>query len=113
VTIDEATVLTLLESHGDLSGLQMAELSGGTLGLGSIYALLHDMEDVGYIASRLEPRPAMPGWPRRVYWATRFGQTQISLWLSSPAPQSTWWSRALEALGLRQRDPRRPPLSRS
>lgn len=106
VTIDEAKVLVLLGAHGDLSGLQLLELSDGTLRRGSIYVLLRNMEEVGLLASRLEPRPALPGWPRRLYWPTRFGQTQLSLWLSDPAPKSTWWSRLLEAIGVRQKDPR-------
>lgn len=76
----EAKVLELLIAQGDLYGLALVKHSEGELKLGTIYVLLGRMEDKGYLESRLEAEPTMPGLPRRFYRAKGLGEKALALW---------------------------------
>jgi PadR family transcriptional regulator, regulatory protein PadR len=71
----EGLILEMLASSGrDLYGLEMVELSNGSLRRGTVYVTLQRMQEKGLIDSRTEPR-ALPeiGIPRRLYTITGYG----------------------------------------
>lgn len=70
----EAKVIELLSSSGPMSGLALVEASGGVLRRWTVYVLLNRMVDNGYLESRQEDDPSIPGLPRRIYTTTRRGQ---------------------------------------
>lgn len=71
----EFSILELLDSKGEMYGLEMVKESEGNLKRGSIYVILSRMSDKGYVESREEPReyPEI-GIPRRKYWASGLGE---------------------------------------
>lgn len=66
-------------SHGDVFGMGiMEELArhGYTLNAGTLYPLLHNMEQSGYLVSRYEN---VGGRRRRIYNATNSGKSMLQL----------------------------------
>ncbi|TRD13877.1 PadR family transcriptional regulator [Palleronia caenipelagi] len=74
----EYTILDLLRAGQERYGLEMVSESGGALKRGSIYVTLSRMERKGYIESRQEIVPSVPGMPRRLYRVTGLGQQALS-----------------------------------
>ena len=79
----EIVILQLLQSGGEMYGLEMVRASD-RLKRGTIYVMLQRMEEKGYIRSRLEPAPRHAGGlPRRLYEATPLGHRIFSVWTSA------------------------------
>ena len=72
----EAEILRVLITQGDeCYGLEMIELSGKKLKLGTLYTTLARMEEKGYVESRKEDRrEGARGLPRRMYKCTGLGE---------------------------------------
>jgi DNA-binding PadR family transcriptional regulator len=69
----ESVILDLLEGR-ERFGLELVEMSGGTVKRGSVYVLLARMETKGFVESRQEERQrGAIGLPRRLYRATPYG----------------------------------------
>lgn len=69
----ESLLLDLLEGR-ERFGLELVELSGGSVKRGSVYVLLARMEGKGFVESRQEERQeGASGLPRRLYRATPYG----------------------------------------
>jgi hypothetical protein len=67
LTSAEAKILELLAERGDLSGLDLVHGSDGALTRYTVYARLWGLESRGYLTSRLETDPVIPGLRRRLY----------------------------------------------
>jgi DNA-binding PadR family transcriptional regulator len=77
----ERLILELLIESGPLFGLQLVNLSAGTLKRGTVYATLARMEAKGYVDSEQEPLPPGGiGLPRRVYRPTPLGVRVLNAW---------------------------------
>lgn len=78
----EAEILRVLITHtSECYGLEMIELSGKTLKLGTLYTTLARMEEKGYVDSRKEERRAgARGLPRRMYKCTGLGEKIFKVW---------------------------------
>ena len=73
ISSTESLLLDLLEDR-ERFGLELVDLSGGTIKRGSVYVLLARMETKGFVDSRQEERqPGAIGLPRRLYRATEYG----------------------------------------
>ena len=73
ISSTESLLLDLLEDR-ERFGLELVDLSGGTIKRGSVYVLLARMEAKGFVDSRQEERqPGAIGLPRRLYHATEYG----------------------------------------
>ena len=69
----ESLLLDLLEGR-ERFGLELVDLSGGSVKRGSVYVLLARMEAKGFVESRQEERqPGASAMPRRLYRATPYG----------------------------------------
>ena len=69
----ESLILDLLEA-GDRFGLELVDISEGSLKRGTIYVTLSRMEAKAFVESRQEERPSGAiGLPRRLYRATGYG----------------------------------------
>jgi DNA-binding PadR family transcriptional regulator len=65
----------LIQSGHELYGLEMVEVSNGTLKRGTIYVTLQRMQEKGLVDSKPEPRTAPEiGIPRRLYSVSGYGQ---------------------------------------
>lgn len=64
------TILSLLEDHGPLHGLELVVRSKGFLKRGLVYVWLDKMEDDGLITSHMEP------CNRRIYAITNAGRAE-------------------------------------
>jgi PadR family transcriptional regulator PadR len=73
----ETIALELLQSSGEMYGLEMVKASDGTLGRGTIYVILDRLEDKGFVKSRAEKQPGEAGMPRRLYKITGLGQRAL------------------------------------
>jgi PadR family transcriptional regulator PadR len=75
----EALILEMLiDSKGELFGLEMVEASNGALKRGTIYVTLQRMIEKGFVESRPEPRPAPEvGIARRLYKITGLGERAL------------------------------------
>lgn len=74
-------ILELLATHGELFGLRLVELSGGSLKRGTVYVTLGRMQEKGYLESRHEPMAAGAiGLPRRLYRPTAYAQRVLQAW---------------------------------
>jgi len=65
--------------HGEVFGLGLKEelgRHGYSLSAGTLYPILHSMEESGYLVSRIE---SVDGRQRRVYTATRIGRDTLRL----------------------------------
>jgi DNA-binding PadR family transcriptional regulator len=77
----ERTIIELLVEHQELFGLQMVELSGGSLKRGTVYVTLGRMHEKGYLESRQEPLPeGAIGLPRRLYRPTGLAMRVLAAW---------------------------------
>jgi PadR family transcriptional regulator, regulatory protein PadR len=77
----ERLIFELLDSEGELFGLQMVELSRGRLKRGTVYVTLGRMQEKGYLESRLESLPAGAiGLPRRLYRLTGHAARVLAAW---------------------------------
>jgi DNA-binding PadR family transcriptional regulator len=76
----EALILELLKSREDrLFGLELVELSEGSLKRGTVYVTLQRMEEKGLIGSEQEPRPdPQIGIPRRRYKINGLGERALN-----------------------------------
>jgi DNA-binding PadR family transcriptional regulator len=92
----EVLILELLGSSGKkLFGLEMVEASAGELKRGTIYIMLHRMEEGALIKSEQERRPAPEiGIPRRLYEVTGYGQRVLAAY---QAAQSVMRSKLILA----------------
>ena len=73
ISATESLLLDLLEGR-ERFGLELVELSGGSIKRGSVYVLLARMEGKGFVESRQEERQeGASGLPRRLYRATPYG----------------------------------------
>ena len=71
-------ILRLLSSRPDAYGLDLVSLSNGVLERGTIYIMLADLEDRGFVTSRLENVEDASGrLPRRIYAITAQGKTLV------------------------------------
>lgn len=77
----ERVILELLTKRGsELYGLELVQLSGGTLRRGTVYVTLSRMEEKGFITSRQEERSSgQSGLPRRLYKPTGYGVKVLHL----------------------------------
>jgi len=66
--------ILLEEPTADLYGLELVRRSGKRLKRGTVYVTLTRLEDKGFIESREEVQPNMPGMPRRLYKVTGYGR---------------------------------------
>lgn len=90
LTKTEMLILGLLiREGGQLFGLQLVDLSEGSLKRGGIYVLLSRMEQKGFVTSELEPASAMthPGKRRRLYQPTGLGERVYTF---TRDQQQTW-----------------------
>jgi DNA-binding PadR family transcriptional regulator len=79
----ERLILDLLISEGPLYGLQLVNLSGGTLKRGTVYATLARMESKGYVESEQEALPPGGiGLPRRIFRPTALGVRIRKAWVA-------------------------------
>src|SRR6478735_7788949 len=77
----ERLIVDLLVEHNELFGLQMVELSGGSLKRGTVYVTLGRMVEKGYLESRQEPLPeGAIGLPRRLYRPTGIAMRILETW---------------------------------
>lgn len=77
----ERRILELLESEGELFGLQMVELSHGRLKRGTVYVTLGRMQEKGYLESRQEDlAPGAIGLPRRLYRPSGHALRVLAAW---------------------------------
>jgi DNA-binding PadR family transcriptional regulator len=83
----EAKVLELLMAQGELYGLALVNASEGELSRNTVYVLLNRMEEEGYLVSRHEDDPSVPGMPRRLYRPTGLGQNQFNVWHMVQSPR--------------------------
>jgi hypothetical protein len=67
LTATEAKILEQLAEQGELSGLDLVHGSDGALTRYTVYARLWGLESRGYLTSRLETDPVIPGLRRRLY----------------------------------------------
>jgi DNA-binding PadR family transcriptional regulator len=72
----EVLILNLLVNSGKkLFGLEMIEASGDELKRGTVYVMLHRMEEKGLVESEQERRTAPEiGIPRRLYQVSGYGR---------------------------------------
>lgn len=74
----EAVILNLLDGQGERYGLDLVESSFGALARGSIYVVLHSMEEKGWVTSRSENVPVhQDALPRRLYSITCAGEAAL------------------------------------
>jgi len=77
----ERHIVELLIEHQELFGLQMVQLSSGSLKRGTVYVTLGRMVEKGYLDSRQEALPAGAiGLPRRLYRATGLAMRILEAW---------------------------------
>ena len=79
LTEKEAKVLELLITGGEKYGLELVKESEGELKRGTIYVLLDRMGEKGYLESRKENDPRLPGMPRPRYKPTGLGEKAYRL----------------------------------
>ena len=77
----EALIMELLLERpaAELYGLELVRNSGRRLKRGTVYVTLGRLEDKGFIESREEVQPNIPGMPRRLYKVTGYGQRVYDL----------------------------------
>lgn len=73
----EYRILDLLRAGNEMFGLEMVNVSDGSLRRGTIYVTLSRMVDKGYVDSRQEKSPTDPGMPRRLYRITGLGASAL------------------------------------
>jgi len=75
-------ILDLLHAEGPSYGLQLVQLSKGTLKRGTVYATLARMEAKGYVESEQESLPpGAIGLPRRIFRPTTLGTRVLNAWV--------------------------------
>lgn len=72
-------MLELLITSGEKYGLELVKSSDGELKRGTIYVLLDRMGEKGYVESRQEKDPRLPGMPRRLYKPSGLGEKAYRL----------------------------------
>jgi PadR family transcriptional regulator PadR len=77
----EALIMEILLERpaAELYGLELVRNSRKRLKRGTVYVTLGRLEDKGFIESREEIQPNMPGMPRRLYKVTGYGQRVYEL----------------------------------
>lgn len=72
----EELILSLLTFFGETSGLDLYRYSNGALHRASVYIILFNMEDAGYVSSREEPGELDPriGIKRKLFSITEAGK---------------------------------------
>ena len=86
ISTTERLILELLAAHQELFGLQMVDLSGGSLKRGTVYVTLGRMVEKGYLESRQEPLPdGAIGLPRRLYRPTGLAMRILAAWKAAEA----------------------------
>ena len=79
LTPKEAQVLRALKNGGEQYGLELVKNSGGKLKRGTIYVVLGQLEDKGFIECRLEPKHEKAiGKPRRLYQINGAGERVLA-----------------------------------
>jgi DNA-binding PadR family transcriptional regulator len=77
----EEFILNLLRDHKEFYALQIVKLSNGFLKNGTVYHVLYELEEDGYVEARLEPRnPTAIGPPRRLYEISALGVQVLEAW---------------------------------
>jgi DNA-binding PadR family transcriptional regulator len=75
LTQKQFVALTLLVRYKEMYGLDLTEQSEGQIKLGTVYTILHQLEDMGLVTSRQEENPQPETRiPRRLYRATPEGE---------------------------------------
>lgn len=74
----EAEILSLLLENGEMYGLQMVQLSSGSLKRGTIYVVLDRLEEQKLVSSRSEVQQQGSGLARRFYKITGHGQRALA-----------------------------------
>lgn len=69
----EHLTLHLLVDRGEMGAQDLVRHSGGELKRGTIYVTLNRMDEKGYVESRHEKTPRLPGGPRRLFQAAEDG----------------------------------------
>lgn len=81
LSFKEATILRLLVSGEEMSGLELIEAAQGELKRGAIYITLGILTDKGYVESRQVPAAALPGaLQRRLFRCSGFGKRVLATW---------------------------------
>lgn len=74
-SVERLVLQMLINSGGELYGLEMVEQSGGKLKKGTVYVTLERMQQKGYIESRVKSdKSSKNNSKRRMYKATGLGQ---------------------------------------
>jgi DNA-binding PadR family transcriptional regulator len=72
----EFIILSLLDQHGEMYGLEMVRKSDGKLARGTVYVYLQRMDDKGYVTSR-QSQDHVAGTPKRLFSATATGRRAL------------------------------------
>jgi PadR family transcriptional regulator, regulatory protein PadR len=74
----ELLVLRLLRDEpAGMYGLELVDVSGGSLKRGTVYITLGRMEEKGFVKSKTTAKPNHSGLPRPIYSITALGQRAL------------------------------------
>lgn len=89
----EVVILQLLQSGGEMYGLEMVRASD-RLKRGTIYVMLQRMEEKGYVTSRKEHAGSQGRSPRRIYRMTGAGARALRAHHAGSAAEQAAWCEA-------------------
>jgi DNA-binding PadR family transcriptional regulator len=77
----EESILSLLRDQSELYARQIVELSTALINDENVYHLLYELEEDGYITSKLEkPKVDSVGPPRQLYKISASGLNSLESW---------------------------------